>query len=113
MSEEMSPFEIRRRVGRVRVNGLRVLDLTNPTVLPTLGLNRELLLSNDLHPCQDIAEWAEREGYQGILAPSAALGDEVILAVFASALGKLNEEHSRVQRPPRRMALLVPRILRA
>ena len=113
LSEELSPFEMRRRVGRVRVTGLRVLDLTNPAVLAALRLDRQVLVSDDLRHCQAIAEWAEREAYQGILAPSAALDGEMILAVFASALGTLTEEHSRVQRPPRRMAPLVPRIPRA
>lgn len=113
MSEELSPFEILRRVGRARVRGLRVLDLTDATALSTLGVARAALVSNDLRRCQAIAEWAQRAGYEGILAPSAALAGEVMLAVFAAALGKVTEEHSRVQRPPRRMVPLAPRIPRA
>lgn len=110
MSEELSPFQILRRVGRARVRRLRVLDLTDSTVLATLGIARAALVSDDLRRCQDIAEWARREGYEGILAPSAALAGELILAVFSSALGKVIEEHSRVQRPPRRLGPLIPRI---
>ncbi len=100
-------------MGRARVEGLRVLDLTDPAVRGALGVGVEELVSDDLARCQQIAAWAQREGYEGILAPSAGLEGEVIVAVFASALGKVTEEHSRVQRPPRRMALLVPRIRRA
>jgi RES domain-containing protein len=104
---------MRRRVGRAGAHGLRVLDLTDPTVLAALGVNREVPVSNDLSQCQDIAKWAQRAGYEGILAPSAALDGQLILAVFASAVAKLTGEHSRVQRPPRRMAPLMRRIRRA
>jgi RES domain-containing protein len=110
MSDELSPFEIRRRVGRARVRGLRVLDLTDAAVRGALGVDAAELVSNDLARCQAIAASAEREGYEGILAPSAALAGERVLAVFASALDKLTEEHSRVQRAPRRMAPLLPHI---
>lgn len=113
MSDELSPFEILRRTGRARIRGLRVLDLTDAAVRATLQVEREALVSNDLTRCQAIAEWAQREGYEGILAPSAALDGEVILAVFAFAMGKVTAERSRVQCPPRRMAPLVPRIPRA
>jgi RES domain-containing protein len=112
-SEELSPLEILRRVSRARVRGLRVLDLTDAAVLATIGIARAALVSNDLRRCQAIAEWAQREGYEGILAPSAALDGEVILAVFAPALSKVTEEHSRVQRPPRRMRPVLSRIPRA
>ena len=110
---DISPWEVRRRGGRARVEGLRVLDLTNPAVRGPIGVGVEELVSDDLARCQQVAAWAQRAGYEGILAPSAALGGEVILAVFAAALGKVTEEHSRVQRPPRRIAPLVPRIPRA
>ncbi len=109
----ISPWEVRRRVGRARVKGLQVLDLTNPAVRRAIGVGVGKLVSDDLARCQQIAAWAQRAGYEGILAPSAALGGEAILAVFACALGKVAEEHSRVQRPPRRIAPLVPRIPRA
>ncbi len=91
ISEELSPFEILRRVGRARVRRLGVLDLTDANVLATLGVTRAALVSNDLRRCQAIAEWAQRKGYEGILAPSAALDGEVILAVFASAIGRVTE----------------------
>jgi RES domain-containing protein len=110
---DISPWEVRRRVGRARLEGLRVLDLANPVVRGAISVRVEDLVSDDLARCQKIAAWAQRAGYEGILAPSAALGGEAILAVFASAMGKVTEEHSRVQRPPRRMGSLVPRIPRA
>ena len=110
---DISPWEVRRRVGRTRVQGLRVLDLTNPAVRAAVGVEVEQLVSDDLARCQQIAAWARGVGYEGILAPSAALEGELILAVFASALAKVSEEHSRVQRPPRRMRPLGPRIPRA
>ena len=51
-------------------------------------------------------------GFEGILAPSAALPDESILVVFPAAIAKVTEEHSRVQHAPARLRALVSRIRR-
>lgn len=44
----ISPFEVRRRVGRIRITGLAVLDLTNPEVRDRLDVAVEELISDDL-----------------------------------------------------------------
>ena len=45
--EGVDPFEVRRRVGRVVVEGLEVLDLTSEQVRATLGLTLEDLVGDD------------------------------------------------------------------
>ncbi len=107
---EISPFEVRRRVGRAKVTDLAVLDLTDPQVRDQLGVTNEELVSDDLSRCQELATEAREAGFEGILAPSAALDGEITLAVFASAMGKVDAEHSRVQRPPIRMIRVLERI---
>lgn len=101
--EDVSPFEVRRRVGRARANDLEVLDLCDPDVQDQLGLSKDQLIDDDLFVCQAIAEGARQAGFDAILAPSAALPGERTLAVFSSALHKVEAEHSRIQRPPIRM----------
>jgi RES domain-containing protein len=111
-SSELSPFEVRRRIGRARVENLRVLDLTDPRVRETLGVTDDDLTSDDLTRCQALGEAARAAGLDGVLAPSAALAGEVILVVFPAGTPKLMEEQSRVQRAPARLRALVSRIRR-
>ncbi|MGH8972502.1 MAG: RES family NAD+ phosphorylase [Acidimicrobiia bacterium] len=107
---EVSPFEIRRRVGRARVVDLLVLDLTDPTVREALGIEEEELTGNDWSRCREVAADARAAGFDGLLAPSGALAGEITLVVFAHALHKVHVEHSRVQRPPIRMLDVLTRI---
>ncbi|MCA1702688.1 MAG: RES family NAD+ phosphorylase, partial [Actinobacteria bacterium] len=107
---EISPFEIRRRVGRVRVTGLDVLDLTDLKIQQRVGLDQAQLVANDWTLCQEIAARAQAAGFEGILAPSGALVGETTLVVFAAGMGKVVAEHSRVQRPPVRMLDVLDRI---
>jgi RES domain-containing protein len=111
-SSELSPFEVRRRIGRARVENLRVLDLTDPQVREALVLTDDDLTSDDLTRCQVLGDAARAAGLEGMLAPSAALAGEVILVVFPSGASKLTQEHSRVQRAPTRLRALVSRIRR-
>ncbi len=99
----VSPFEIRRLVGRVRVRNLKVLDLTDSRVRESLGVSEDDLTADDLTQCQALAEQAHRAGYDGILTPSAALAGQTTLAVFAPAISKLTEEISRIHHAPARM----------
>lgn len=108
--EEISPFELRRRVGRAKVIEPAVLDLTDPEVRDQMGVTGEELVSDDLRRCQELATEAREAGFDGILAPSAALDGEITLAVFGSAMAKVEAEHSRVQRPPIRMIRVLERI---
>jgi RES domain-containing protein len=108
--DEVSPFEVRRRVGRARVMSLAVLDLTDPEVRAELRVREDELVGNDLTRCQELAAEARSAGLDGIVAPSGALDGETTLVVFASAMGKVVAEHSRVQRPPMRMLDVMTRI---
>jgi RES domain-containing protein len=72
----VSPLEVIRRVGRARVKGLRVLDLTDANVREMFGASQNDLVSDTLVLCQQIAEYAWKSGYEAILAPSAALEGE-------------------------------------
>jgi RES domain-containing protein len=112
VSGELSPFEIRRRIGLARVESLRLLDLTDPQVREALALTEADLTSDDLTRCQALGHAARAAGFEGILAPSAALAGEVILVVFPAAMAKVTEKHSRVQRAPARLRALVRRIRR-
>ena len=107
---EISPFEVRRRVGRAKTTELAVLDLTDPQVRDQLDVTVEDLVGDDLRRCQDLATEAREAGFEGVLAPSAALDGEITLAVFASAMGKVVAEHSRVQRPSIRMIRVLEQI---
>lgn len=73
---EISPFEVRRRVGRARVEDLAVLDLTDEHVRAQLDVSEEQLVADDWTRCQALADGARRAGYDGILAPSGALPGE-------------------------------------
>lgn len=107
---EISPFEIRRRVGRARVDSLAVLDLTDADVRDGLGVTEDELIADDATRCRQLAADARDAGFDGVLAPSGALEGETTVAVFASAMGKVTAEHSRVQRPPVRMIDVLTRI---
>lgn len=108
--EDVSPFEVRRRVGRARASDLEVLDLCDPDVQNRLSLSEDQLIDDDLSVCQAIAEAASQAGFDAILAPSAALPGERTLAVFSFAMHKVEAEHSRIQRPPIRMLDVLERI---
>jgi len=68
----VSPLEVKRRIGRARAKGLRVLDLTNARVRELLDVSESELTADDLTRCQEIADYARDAGFDAILAPSAA-----------------------------------------
>jgi RES domain-containing protein len=99
-SGRLSPSEVRRRVGRARIEEIEVLDLTDPDTRKQLGVSETELVGDDRSLCQEISSAARAAGFDGILAPSAALRGEKTLVVFPSGMTKVREEHSRIQRPP-------------
>lgn len=107
---EISPFEVRRRVGRARITDLVVLDLTDPAVRKHLEVREPDLTGDDLESCQELAKQARAAGFEGILAPSGALDGETTLVVFPDGMAKVVAEHSRVQSPPVRMLEMLTRI---
>jgi RES domain-containing protein len=108
----VSPFQVRRLSGRVRVSDLKVLDLTDKQVRAGLGISEDELTADDLSRCQGITEQARAAGYDGVLAPSAALRGQKTLAIFASAANKITEENSHVRHAPARMHRFSARIRR-
>lgn len=111
-SPELSPFEVRRRIGRVWVESLRVLDLTDPNVQQQLGVTTHQLVEDDFSVCQLLGDAAREGGFEGILAPSAALPGESTLVIFRRGMKRVSEEHSRIQRPPRSLLPLLRRVRR-
>lgn len=100
----MSPFEIRRRVGRVDAQVI-ALDLTSKRILDALGVSVDELIADDLTVCQELAELAIEAGYEAIHGPAAPLDRERTLAVFGTAIGsKLTDVLDKgVRRAPIRM----------
>ena len=72
-SSGVDPFEVRRRVGAAEVHGLEVLDLCDASVRSALGVGYDDLVGDDYVKSQEVAERARAEGYEGLLAPSAAV----------------------------------------
>lgn len=109
VDEEVDPFELRRRVGRVDVV-LEVLDLTDEAVRSHVGVDESDLVGDDYSITQTIAAAARDTGFHAILAPAAALPGRETLAVFAHAMQSVQSERSEVRQPPPRLADLLPLI---
>jgi RES domain len=74
------------------------------------GVTEGELVSDELSLCQSISDAARDAGFDGILAPSAALPGELTLAVFPRGMRRVVEENSRVQRPPRSLLRILRRV---
>jgi len=100
LSVEVAAAELRRlaaRAGRTvddfmprhlleyEVELAAVLDLTDPATVGAVGLDESQLRGDDATACQEVGEAAHHLGREGILAPSAAGGGNV-LAVFVERL---------------------------
>jgi RES domain-containing protein len=109
---EVSPFEIRRRMSRLHVRELPVLDLTDPTVRDGLDVTEGQLTSNDYRHCRRIADlvWKNPNRFGGILGPSAAKRGEETLAVNQAWLDRVTVEAHRTQTPPSRLVPLFEEI---
>jgi hypothetical protein len=105
--EGVDPFEVRRRIGRVHVEALSVLDLTDSSVRDAVGLSEADLLGDFYTATQTVAAAALGAGFDGLLAPSAALPGRRTLVVFAAAMSHVTSELSRVRQPPPRLADLL------
>jgi RES domain-containing protein len=103
----ISPQEVIRRIGSARVMRLRVLDLTDARVRERLEVSERELTGDDLTHCHKVAEYARAGGYDGVLAPSAALDGQRTIAVFSSAMRKITAGRSRVRSPPARARRLL------
>ena len=110
--DDLSPFTVKRRVGRCMIRSLIVLDLSDDQTRRVLRVTEEELRSDDYTKCQAIADQARAGGFEGILSPSAALSGAIDVVVFKVGIPKVTEERSRVQRPPRSMKKHLRRIPR-
>jgi len=108
----IDPFEVRRRAGAARVEDLRVLDLTDPAVREVVDLTEADLIGDDYSRTQQIALAAAEAGFDGILAPSAALPGRMTLAVFPSGMVKVSAVRDTVRTAPPRLRVLSPRVRR-
>ena len=108
----IDPFEVRRRVGAARVEDLSVLDLTDPAVREAVGLTVADLIGDDYSRTQQIALAAVEAGFDGILAPSAALPGRMTLAVFPKGMAKVSVVREAVRTAPPRLRVLSPRVRR-
>jgi hypothetical protein len=94
----------------VDVDGMKVLDLTEPSIVSTLEATDAELIGDDYDLTQRIAAAAISAGFEGIVAPSAALAGRTTLVVFSSGMHAVNAGPSRVRQPPPRMADLLTAI---
>jgi hypothetical protein len=85
LDDGVSPFEIRRRVGRVDAQVV-TLDLTSKRIRDALGVSVDELIGDDLTVCRELAELAIEGGFEAIHAPAAPLERERTLAVFGTAI---------------------------
>lgn len=108
----IDPFEVRRRAGAARVEDLSVLDLTDPAVRGVVGLSEADLDGDAYSRTQQIALAAFEAGFDGILAPSAALPGRTTLAVFPRGMAKVSAVREAVRTAPPRLRVLSPRVRR-
>ena len=74
-----------RDVVSVRVSVDPVLNLTDPAVIATLGVNVADFLGDDdtsLERCRTVSDFARAQGYRALIVPSAALAGAKNLVVF-------------------------------
>lgn len=104
VDDGISPFEIRRRVGRADARVI-ALDLTSKRVRDALEVSEDELIADDLRVCQELAELAVEAGFEAIHAPAAPLERERTLAVFSPAIawGLHDVLDKGVRRAPIRM----------
>lgn len=109
----LSPFEVKRRMAKLQVVDLPVLDLTDPAVRRQLGVTEEELVRNRYRACQLIASLVRRrpDRFGGILAPSAASRQATTLVIFSEWRHCARVAHSRVLHPPRRLIALFERVI--
>jgi hypothetical protein len=107
LDDGVDPFEMLRRVGAADVDDLEVLDLTDRTVIERLGLAGADLVDDDYSRTQELADAARAAGFEGLLAPSAALPGRRTLIVFGTGMIRLTFPPSKVRRPPPRLADLL------
>jgi RES domain-containing protein len=94
----VDPATERRRLWRIGVDGLRVVDLREESVREALGVAVDELVG-DRTRCQALAREAARLGAEGLVVPSAAAQGAWNLVVLPGGLRRLRPLDSTVRRP--------------
>ena len=94
----IDPAAERRRLWRIDVDGLRVVDLRRPAVRAELRVELGDL-TGARAAAQALATRARSLGAEGMIVPSAARSGEWNLVVFPSAFGRLTVDGSNITRP--------------
>jgi len=110
VDDGISPFEIRRRVGRADARVI-ALDLTSKRVQDALEVSEDGLIADDLTVCQEVAQLAVEAGFDAIHAPAAPLERERTLAVFGRAIE--SGLHDVIDKGVRRAPIRMYDVLRA
>lgn len=100
---EVSLHLLKRRIGRIDVVDLRVLDLTDQLVRERLGVVDDDLVGDDYAVCQALADAARAAGFEGVLAPAGGLPGHKTLVVLDTGLTAVSAGEGRVHRPPARV----------
>lgn len=79
---------------------VEVVDLSTPAKLDAVGLHVPVPGRKEWPPCQEIGEQLARDGWPGLLAPSAARHDGKVLCLLRDAQGVTGV---RTIAPPRRI----------
>jgi RES domain-containing protein len=82
-------IKLPRDVWRYRAAAARVADLSNEARLGRVGLNLPAPGRKTWRPYQSVGEQLWREGWPGLLAPSAARPEGLALCLFVDASGIL------------------------
>ena len=94
----IDPATERRRLWRIDVDGLRVVDLRRSAARDELRV--ELAdLTGARASAQALATKARSLGAEGMIVPSAARAGESNLVVLPSAIGRLTVDGSAITRP--------------
>jgi RES domain-containing protein len=94
----IDPTAERRRLWRIDVDGLRVVDLRRPAARDELGVGLSALIG-PRRTAQTLSAKAQALGAEGMIVPSAAHADHWNLVVFPPAFAKLRVAGSMATNP--------------
>ena len=94
----IDPATERRRLWRIDIDRLRVLDLRRPAIRDELGV-QVAELTGPRRAAQVLAVNAQELGAEGMVVPSAAHPGGWNVVVFPSAFAKVSVEGSSTTRP--------------
>jgi len=94
----IDPATERRRLWRIDVDGLRVVDLRRPATRDELGVELASL-TGARASAQALATTARNLGAEGMIVPSAARAGDWNVVVFPSAFARLAVDGSTITRP--------------